>query len=213
MAMSNEQIVAVFDELIDPTGWDHPRRWSADGDRLLGGSVQQSRVVSELSQKDPERGFALARMFRPKDQERPASAVIEGLAKAGVDPAALLTLILDLAARGFSSDEFATNAAEALTKIAEQRKGLSDDVIAMLKQWLDVSKRRLRKKFSTKGITFRPIRSSFREAATSFSRTAVAQWFTQSPQAISSASRRSSRGGSKSFAAASMSNRIAASGS
>lgn len=136
-AMSDDQILALFDELTDETGWNHPRRWSVDGDRLLGGSVQQSRVVAELAEKNPDRGFALARMFRPKMQERPVGALIEGLAKANVDPDALLTLILDLAAGGFSSDEFATNAADALAKISARRKGLPDDAITMLEGWLE----------------------------------------------------------------------------
>jgi hypothetical protein len=136
-ALSDDQIAAVFDELTDETGWDHPRRWSAEGDRLLGGSIEQSRVLSELAQKHPDRGFAIARMFRPSIQERPAGAIVEGLAKANADQDALLALILDLAARGFSSDEFATSTADALANVSARRKGLPNGVIAMLDVWLD----------------------------------------------------------------------------
>jgi hypothetical protein len=132
---SDDEIVAVFDELTDDTGWDHPRRWS-DGDRLIGGAVQQSRVVAELAEADPDRVFRLTQRFRPHDQELPTAEAITGLAKTDYDPQQQVGLILDLAAKGFRSEDFITSAARALQKLSGKLFGLSDPVLDLLLRWL-----------------------------------------------------------------------------
>jgi hypothetical protein len=136
-AMENDDIVEVFNDLTDDTEWDHPRRWSTDEGRIIGGTVQQSRVLAELAEKEPERCYELARQFRPGDQERPAGAVITGLAKTTFDPVRQIELILDLARKGFGSDDFVTEAAYALEKLAGRLHGLPDDVISLLRTWLE----------------------------------------------------------------------------
>lgn len=133
---SDDEIVAVFDELTDDTGWDHPRRWS-DGDRLIGGAVQQSRIIAELAEIDPERVFRLAQRFRSRDQELPTAEAITGLAKTDLDPQRQVGLIVDLAANGFSSEDFVTSAARALQKLSGKLSGLPDSVIDLLVRWLD----------------------------------------------------------------------------
>lgn len=134
-AMSDDEIVAVFDELTDDTEWNHPQRWR-DGDRLIGGSIQQSRVVGELAATNPERAIRLIHRFRPRDQERPTAEAIEGLAKTGIDPQQQIELIRRLAARGFSSEEFITAAANVLQVLSEKLSGLSDSVMDLLLKWL-----------------------------------------------------------------------------
>lgn len=135
-AMPDEDIVAIFDELTDETGWDHPRRWS-DGDRLVGGSVQQSRVLAEFAEKHPHRGLRVARLLRPRDQERPVGAIVEGLAKSDCEANELLNLIFELASRGFGTDEFVTSAAGALAKLARRLHGLPDAAVDLLVRWLE----------------------------------------------------------------------------
>ena len=135
-ARSDDEILAVFDELTDDTGWDHPRRWSSDGDRIIGGAVQQSRVIAEIAESDPERVFRLALRFRPGDQELPVAQALGGLAKTTLDPERQLRLIVDLAAKGFASEEFKTSAARVLTNLSGKLGGLPDDVIALLRRWL-----------------------------------------------------------------------------
>jgi hypothetical protein len=133
---TDDEIVRVFDELTDQTGWDHPRRWSTDGDHLVGGAIQQSRVIAELAEIDPERAFRLAQRFRPNDQELPTAQAITGLANTTFDAQRLVTLILELAAKGFTSDEFVTSAARALTKVSDKLHGLPENAIALLQCWL-----------------------------------------------------------------------------
>jgi len=136
-AQSDDEILAVFDELTDDTGWDHPRRWSSDGDRIIGGAIQQSRVIEELAETDPERAFRLALRFRPGDQELPVAGAISGLVKTTLDPQRQVQLLMELAANGFASEDFKTSAARALTKLSDKLAGLPDDVIALLRRWLD----------------------------------------------------------------------------
>jgi hypothetical protein len=135
-AQSDDEILAIFDELTDDTGWDHPRRWSTDGDRILGGAVQQSRVIAEMAEFDPERVFRLALRFRPNDQELPVAQAVGGLLKTTLDPERLLRLIVELVAKGFTSNDFKTSAARALTSLSGKLGGLPDDVIALLRRWL-----------------------------------------------------------------------------
>lgn len=132
---SDNEIVAIFDELTDDTGWDHPRRW--EGDRLIGGSIQQSRVFGELAERNPERVFQLVRKFRPHDQELPVAHAISGLAKTDLDPQRLVGLILDLADMGFGSEVFITSAARALDGASGKLIGLPDPVIELLSLWIN----------------------------------------------------------------------------
>lgn len=135
-AMTDDEIVEVFDELNDDTERDHPRRWSTDDDRIIGGTIQQSRVLAELAENEPERCYGFARRFRPADQEFPVGAVISGLSKTTFDPAKQVALILDLANAGRTSDHFVTDAAYALGKLAERLHGLPDEAISLLRTWL-----------------------------------------------------------------------------
>jgi hypothetical protein len=135
--LNDDEILARLEEVPDQTGWNHPRRWSQDRERLIGGAIQQARVIGELAESDPERVIRLARRFHPHDQEIPTSEALGGLVKTDLDPQRLLSLILELAAKGFESDDFKTSAARALTKLSEKLGGLSDEVLSLLRQWLD----------------------------------------------------------------------------
>jgi hypothetical protein len=135
-AMTDEEIVEVFDELPDNTESDHPRRWSTDDDRIIGGTIQQSRVLAELAEKEPERCYGFVKRFRPADQQYPAAAVISGLSKTTFDPAKQVALILDLANAGRTSDHFVTDAAYALEKLSGRLHGLPDEAISLLRTWL-----------------------------------------------------------------------------
>jgi len=135
-AMKNDEVVQVFDEFTDDTDRNYPRRWSRDDDRIIGGTYQQSAILAKLAEKDPERCYALAGQFRPADQQRPAAAVVEGLAKTTSDPLRQVELILALANAGFSSDVFVTKAAYALERLSGRLHGLSDDVMSLLRTWL-----------------------------------------------------------------------------
>jgi hypothetical protein len=135
--LSDDEILARLDEVPDQTGWNHPRRWSEDGERLLGGAVQQSQVIGEIVESNPERGVRLACRFRPREHELAASETISALVKANFDPQRILTLILQLDTSGFESEDFRTAAARALATLSGRIGGLPDDVISLLRRWLE----------------------------------------------------------------------------
>ncbi len=129
-SLNNDEIAALFEELPDDTGSDHPRDWS------LGGSIQLSGVLGEFAKKDPARAVALLPQFSPGRQERPAGAVIRTLGEIEFPSARLYELILDLDARGFSKEDFRDSVGYALMRRAGNESGLPDEICKLLERWL-----------------------------------------------------------------------------
>ena len=130
---TDEQILALFEELTDDTGWDHPkRRWTAS----VGGSVQASREFANFASRSPERALPLIRKLQAGKTERPAGAALWELAKSSVDPVELIACIHELDARDFKSEEFRTDAARCLKDVARRAGGLSDRTCALLESWI-----------------------------------------------------------------------------
>ena len=128
----DEEIINLFQELNDSTGWDHPHRMFDH----VGGVIQASRVLGSLTEKQPERAVTLLTNFKPGFQETPAGAVIEGLGKASYSSEKLFSVVCDLDLRGFSSNNFRTNVARALEKRAQIDGGLPDAMLQMMENWL-----------------------------------------------------------------------------
>ncbi len=128
----DEEIVNLFQELNDNTGWDHPRRMFDH----IGGVIQASRELGSFAGKQPERTVALLTNFKPGFQETPAGAVIEGLGKASYPSEKLFSVVQDLDSRGFSSNNFRANVALALEKRAQKDGGLPDAMLQMMEIWL-----------------------------------------------------------------------------
>jgi len=126
----DENILNLFDELEDETGWHHPRF------DLVGGSIQSSREIGQLAEKEPERMAELVLQFKPGRQERPTGAVIEGLSKSELPSDRLFNLVRKLVEKGFSSHDFRRDVADGLNNRAKRDKGLPDDMIELLKNWL-----------------------------------------------------------------------------
>lgn len=129
---SDEEVLNFFRELTDQTGWEHPRR------SLEGGSIEASRELATLTKKDPERGLRIARNLLKATHQRPVGMVIEAAAESGYDGLAIIQLIQECEARGFSSADYRTDAARALEKIGlrDGRPGLPDSVCSLLESWL-----------------------------------------------------------------------------
>lgn len=128
----DEEIVNLFQELNDNTGWDHPRRMFDH----IGGVIQASRELGSFAEKQPERAVALLTSFKSGLQEIPAGAIIEGLGKVSYPSEKLFSDIQDLDLRGFSSNNFRTDVARALEKRAQQDGGLPDVMLQFLENWL-----------------------------------------------------------------------------
>jgi hypothetical protein len=131
----DDEIVNLFDELNDNTGWDHPRhQWKMD--RHVGGVIQTSRELGSFAETQPERAVALLSRFKSGLQETPAGAIIEGLAKGSYPSEKIFLAVRELDARGFSSNTFRTAVVQALGNRANKDKGLPDDMLNMMENWL-----------------------------------------------------------------------------
>ena len=76
---TDDQILALFEELTDDTEWDHPRRQFTD---FVGGSVQASREFANFASDAPHRAMKLIGMFEAGNMERPTGYALAELAKA-----------------------------------------------------------------------------------------------------------------------------------
>ena len=130
---SDDDIIALFTELTDATGWDHPR---GGWDHLHGGSIQASRAFAEFAKSHPDRALRIIERFKPGLQERPAGAALAALAEENVPSAELVWQFKTLNARGFASDAFRSNAAQCLQAVARREKGLDDETCTLLESWL-----------------------------------------------------------------------------
>ena len=130
---TDEQILALFDELTDDTEWDHPKRRWTDS---VGGSVQASREFADFASKAPDRALLLIRRFQAGKTERPAGAALVELAESTVDPIEVIACVHELASYGFASEAFRTDAAKCLGIVARRVGGLCDRTCELLESWI-----------------------------------------------------------------------------
>jgi len=129
----DRDILRIFREIPDNTNWGHPKHW------MKGGNIQLSRAFSEFARTDPERAMRLMEQFEPHQQERAASYALDAMADDAPNDDRVIEAFLDLAARGFQAAEFRDSAARAIEKISNRKGNISDDVIAILIGWLDLT--------------------------------------------------------------------------
>jgi hypothetical protein len=126
-----EDVVGLFEELVDDTGFDHPRRWSA------GGSVEAAREFAAMAAKSPERALEIMQQLSPGRHERPVGYAVAGLAESDFPTNQLLALVEACDARGFRSGLFRRDAARALEKRLDHDPILPTRMIELIKPWLD----------------------------------------------------------------------------
>ena len=133
---SDENLLNLFNELPDETAWDNPRsRWSNDFSRT-GGAIQQSREFGELVKDDPSRFIRILPQLEPQRHESYVGDALEDLAGTDFPANDLIRIIEELDLRGFVSEDFRSEAAHALQKIAERNQGLPQSVLSLLEGWL-----------------------------------------------------------------------------
>ncbi|MBI5049442.1 MAG: ATP-binding protein, partial [Nitrospirae bacterium] len=91
----DEELLNLFNELSDNTGWDHPRF------RSRGGTIQASREFGELAKEQPEKVVRLIFKMHPKRNEITVGHALEGLSKSDLSSQKLLELIQELNKAGF----------------------------------------------------------------------------------------------------------------
>ncbi len=133
MAMaSREDLLGLFDELHDDTGWNHPR------DFMKGGVVETSRAFGELAKSHPDLVLLRLKDLKSGRHEHYASEAIQKLAESEqCDPGGLVKVIHELSAKGFRAEVFKYGASWSLAKLAEKLQGLDDATCALLEGWLE----------------------------------------------------------------------------
>ena len=129
---TDDQIFALFEELTDDTGWDHPSRRTD----FVGGSIQASREFASFAKNAPDRALNLIRRFRAGTMENPAGTALAELAKGSAPPETLVACIHELDERGFASEHFRTDAARCLGELAHRFGGLDDAACGLLEKWI-----------------------------------------------------------------------------
>ena len=130
---TDDQIFALFEELTDDTGWDHPRRKWQDP---VGGSIQASREFAEFANGAPNRALDLIRRFEAGKMENPAGEALVEMAKGTSPPEKLIATIHELDKRRFTSELFRGKAAQCLRELALRAGGLDDKTCDLLETWI-----------------------------------------------------------------------------
>ena len=130
---TDDHIFALFEELTDDTGSNHPtRRWP----NRVGGSIQASREFANFAKISPDRALNLIRRFQVGTMERPAGVALAELGKGTTPPETLIKTIRELDERGFSSQLFKVDVALCLEQLAPRANGLEDEMCGLLEKWI-----------------------------------------------------------------------------
>lgn len=126
----DEDLLNLFAELTDDTGWDHPRH------RGKGGAIQAGRSLAKLAESDAARAVRLIRQMQPGRNESPVGDVIRTLPKAGFDASALYALIEDLFEKGFGGTEFQSDVSHAIHDAACKEAPVPNRLLDRMESWL-----------------------------------------------------------------------------
>lgn len=127
---ADDDIVNLFDELVDRSGWSHPRH------AMRGGAIQAGRALAELAKKDFRKVLRIVRSMKPDVNEIPAGTVLSDLVAGGCPPSELFALVEDLHAKGFVSAGFRQHVAAALDAVITSDTPLPDSLFALVESWL-----------------------------------------------------------------------------
>lgn len=125
----DDDIVRAFAAVPDATGWNHPKQWDK------GGNIQLSRAFADFAKEEPGRAVRLMGRFGLGTGERAAGYALEALAEAA-EPELVLSAFLDLARRGFGSEEYRAPTARAVVRLVDREVAVGEDVVAVLEGWL-----------------------------------------------------------------------------
>ncbi|MBD2100975.1 AAA family ATPase [Leptolyngbya sp. FACHB-261] len=133
---SDQHLLSLFNELSDETEWNHPQRQWFDDRSRAGGAIQQSREFGELVKNDPSRFIRILPQLEPQRHESYVGDALEDLAGTDFPAIDLIHIIEGLDQQGFVSENFRSEAAHALEKIAKRHQGLPQSSLSLLEGWL-----------------------------------------------------------------------------
>ena len=118
-------------------------------------SLEASRAFAEFAKNDPQRALCIIKNFQAGKQERPAGNALAALGATSVSAATLISYVNILDSRGFTSEEFRTEAARCLYDVASRSQGLDDPTCALLENWMIKSSTGLDQESRNEGIVAR----------------------------------------------------------
>jgi hypothetical protein len=133
---SDQDLMNLFDKLSDNTGWDFSRRSRENDLSRSGGLIQQARAFGELVKDNPSRFIRLIPSFIPQQHESYAGAALKALADTEFSAQDLLSIVQQFNQQGFDSEDFRSDAAHTLQKIATYNRGLPSEFLDLLRNWL-----------------------------------------------------------------------------
>ena len=131
---SDQQLLNLFNELADITEEDYWKR-QRDLSRAGGGS-SQAYEFGKLVKDDPERFLRILPQLQPQRHESYTGNAIRELAESDFPANNLIELVVNLEQRGFVSEDFRSDTASTLDKIAERNQGLPQSILCLLENWL-----------------------------------------------------------------------------
>jgi hypothetical protein len=106
-----------------------------------GSSFQQSREFGKLVQDNPDIFLNLLPKLQVRKHEMYAGEALLNLSETNFSASQLLQLLEELDRRGFGSEDFYNDAANALGNVAKRNHGLPTFFLDLLKSWLLVHSR------------------------------------------------------------------------
>lgn len=131
---SDQNLLNLFDELANITEADY---WKRQRDlSRAGGASSQAWEFGRLVKENPQRFLQIVPKLQPLRHESYAGHAIRELADTDFPVNNLIELVESLEQRGFVSEDFGSDTAFALEKIAERNHGLPQSILSRLENWL-----------------------------------------------------------------------------
>jgi SEFIR domain len=142
MSRANEQdLLNLMNEVPDEAEWGLSKRNRRIPISRSGSSFQQSREFGKLVQDNPDIFLNLLPKLQARRHEMYAGAALLNLSETNFSASQLLQLLEELNRRGFGSEDFYNDAANALGNVAKRNHGLPTFFLDLLKSWLLVHSR------------------------------------------------------------------------
>ncbi|MFY0579192.1 hypothetical protein ACN28S_37370 [Cystobacter fuscus] len=126
---SDDDILNAFRKIPDRTDWDHPRHF------MQGGNIQLSRDFADFAKHQPERATGIISRLGPEIGSRASGLALHAMSETAA-PDLVVATFLDVARRGFASEEFRGSAAHAIERLVDRNVAIPEEVITILQGWL-----------------------------------------------------------------------------
>ncbi|APC72384.1 alpha/beta fold hydrolase [Pseudomonas aeruginosa] len=127
---TDDDVLNLFKELTDDSGWDHPRQ------RMKGGAIQAGRELAELAKSNLTKVLRIIRALDPTCNEIPVSCALRELVPAGLTAAELYSLVAELEDKGFVGIGFRCDAAYSIANACSKEAPVPLGLVDRMECWL-----------------------------------------------------------------------------